>query len=243
MAYFAFCFYLIYGPVDPDFLPERIPAARLFALLQRETGLPVRRAAPELDSVLVRYHETPRTGSASVIILVLRAQGLYVHRVRGRDGEEELFAGTTPRPPADRSRRFFVKVYAPRFLDPEKLLARFREEEAGEKVVAILEARTGKILLKAEKEESLAEALRVLGSLDKPPERGRTYHVFRCEGILVRELHKELLRKLSRELRNRSVFIPYTKANSLLVASGTRDWEKIREKLFQINPEGEVVGE
>ena len=196
-----------------------------------------------MDSVLVKYHETPETRTPSVIVLVLRAQGIYVQRVRGRDGKEELFAGTTPGRPPDQARRLFVKVYSPRFLRPEKLLERFKGEKTHQDVIAILERRTGKILLRAEKEKPLAEALRRLGALDKPPERERTYHVFRCEGILVRELHRELLQQLPRELRRRSVFIPYPKANSLLVASGTRDWEKIREKLFQINPDGKVAGE
>jgi hypothetical protein len=242
MVYFALCFYLIHGPVPPDRRPLEVPAERIFAMLEQASGRAVRRTEPGLDLVRVRFREPGGTVTAPVLSLVLRAHGIYVHAVVTRDGEEEFFASRSEKPPSpERAKRLHVEIYAPRYVVPEKLLAVVRKTRTGERVEIVLEPRTGKLILRGEEAELVAKALELVRSLDRPRERARAAHLFRASGMFVKDAHAELLRRLPRAVRRRIVMVPYHKANTLVVACGSDDWEVVLKLLRAINPEGEVV--
>ena len=238
MLYFSFCFYLIHGPVPPEHLPPRVPAERLFGILETVTGLPVAGDGAGLDTIPVVFHEEERNRSEAVIKLVLRAHEIYVHDVPTENGTVGLVASRSRKPPRRPARPLAVKVYAPRHVVPEKLVEALAATPEGAAVTIILEPRTGKILLKAPEAEPVKRALEAARTLDAPSPRGRTYHLYRCDGMFVRDAHAELLRRLPRAVRARLVLVPYTKVNTLVIACGTDDWQTVFALLRKINPQG-----
>ena len=99
MTYLALCLYLLRGPVPPEWLPDVLTAECLFDLLERRTGIPVTRAEPDLDQVMITFRDKGDL-SESVVKLVLRAHGVYVHQRIKRDGSHELVASRSrKRPP------------------------------------------------------------------------------------------------------------------------------------------------
>ncbi len=240
MLYFALCFHLMHGPVPPACLPEKVPAERLFAMLQRFSGLPVRRTEPELDTARITFKDRDVNRTEAVVTLVLRAHGIYVHKVVTPDGSFELLATRSARRPPPEQRRLYVKVYAPRYVMPERLIEALKETRTGKQVEIILEPRTGKLLFRGEEEEPVITALALVQKLDKQRDRRRAYHSYRCIGAIVREVNRELLQRLPRGVRARVVVVPYPKTNTLLVASGTEDWKVVLTLLRKIDPDGEV---
>ena len=239
MTYFAFCLYLMRGPVAPEQLPETITAEYLFCALERSSGLSVTRADPELDRVMVTFRDK-REFSASLTKLVLRAHGIYVHLRVLRDGSQEYFASRSKTRPPKEGKRLYVRVFSPRHVQPEELVTRLKESAGPEGPAIVLEPRTGKIVLKAEEQKLVTDALTFLRKEDRASAPLLGAHLFRCDGIFVQDAHRELLRLLSPEVRRRVVIVPYKRGNTLIISCGTDDWKIVLEALRTVNPKGEV---
>ena len=242
MAYVAFCLALLRAPLPPAFMPESIVAERFFADIESLSGKAVKRVEPAIDSLpIVCKVRDKKRQDVKFLILLLKAHGIYVHLVRKEDGTEEFFASRNPAPPPRPfTPRSFV-FYSPKHLPPEKLLEKIRESLPAE-VKAVLDPRTGKIILSGKCKEKVKEAERILKANDIKPPRKRIYHLYRCVGMFVKDAHKELLKRLPRSVRRRILILPYRKTNTLLIACGTDDWKLVLSLLREINPEGEIPG-
>ena len=240
MTYVACCLCLLYGPIPLESFPEEVAAESPFAFLERTTGKAVRRQDPTLDTTLIAFRD--KSGmSESVLIVLLRAHGVYVHRRVRLDGTVELVATRSAKPPPKEERRVIARVYSPQHVKPETLLETLSARGVAEGVSVILEPRTGKLIVTGEEVGPITAALELLRSLDRPPEPVLGVRLFRCRSKLVREAHEELVQLLPRDLRRRVVVVPYPQGNALLLSCGSRDWEAVLPMLLRVDPEGEVV--
>jgi hypothetical protein len=242
MLYFSLCFFLLHGPMPDASAPRPVPAERLLALLGAATGLHVRRDAPDLDLVPVTFQEESTALNPRMLVLVLRAHGLYVHEIETKAGDTELLVTRSKKKPVP-PLRMTVRVYAPKRKAPEDLIEALKATPEGAAVQIVLDSRTGKILLKADDALAVVKAFACLEGLDKSTGFARTYHLYRCDGMTVGDVHAAALRLLSAEARNRVVLVPYRPANTLMIGCGTDDWRAVLDVLRTVNPAGEVVEE
>lgn len=240
MLHFICMLQLLHGPLAEGAEAQAVPAARLLARVERELGLPIERADGDMDGMAVMCREDA-AATASDALLVLRAHGVYVHEATDSRGEPILKATRDPAPPPRTPPRVILGVYAPVHVQPEDLLARLEASESGGGVSARLEARTGKIVLRAPGREALAAAVDFLISLDKPFDGPSLYHAFRCRGVFVRNAEEKLLRLLSREVRGRVICVSYERINTLMVSATADDWAVIAGLLAKIDPQGEQL--
>lgn len=238
MLHFICMLQLLYGPQAEDADVQTVPAGRLLARVERESGRPIERADGDMNGMPVMCREDA-AASASEALLILRANGIYVHEIVNDRGEPVLKATRDPSPPPKVPPRITLGVYAPVHVQPEDLVARLEAADAGGGVKARIEARTGKIVLSASGAEALAAAVEFLASLDKPFEGPSRYRAFRCRGVFVRSAEEKLLRLLSREIRGRVVIVSYERINTLMVSASADDWGVIAGLLSRIDPQGE----
>ncbi len=242
MVYFALCVALLRGPVPRALLPETMVAERFFADIERLSGKEVRRVEPKLDTLLVtcRIRREDQL-TFDLLILILRAHGIYLHPVRDERGGEAFFASLSPSPPPKPVPHRSFAFYSPKHVKPEDLVSRLKDHlPPGIRI--LVDPRTGKIILSGKSEEAVRKAKEKVRSSDKPPRRERLYHLYRCVGMFVHDAYKKLLRRLPTAVRRRVVFVPYRKTNTLVVACGSKDWRTILTLLKEINPQGEVPG-
>lgn len=160
---------------------------------------------------------------------------LCIALVRGELPPELVFAGVSAAP------RVVARVYTPVRIKPETLAAQLGLTAEGADVGVLVDARTGKIVIRAATPKRAEAAVRKLAALEAAYPRAPRYRVFKCEGTFAHDAHEELLKRMPRDLRSRVVVMVYKEVNMLLVACGTDDWEDVHRILKQVNPAGEVL--
>ncbi len=236
MLYFIVVLSLVRGPViDSDHVLV-LPAARLFALYERSAGCMVKRETPDLDYVPVRFREQRSTLNPDLIENVLQAHGLYLHQSGQSAGAPVVIASRKHVLKTDNTDEKCVEVYRPNYVSSADLVRAVNKAQGTESVTYHPGPFQQRIVVKASDRAALKDAVKRLEEIDRPRKRDPLYHSYYCRTMFVSDVHRELIRLLSRAVRDRVRIVAFRPRNTLLVACGSDDWETIRGCLESIDP-------
>lgn len=230
--------------------PGLYPAAVLCGALQAVDGLPTVAANAGLGSTPVRIYAPIEVSERTHAILkiALRVSGL--HRIVYDDVRGNAFAYLTrdPRKRPVNELGFGVEIWRVTHLEIE-IAARILNETAAQReaelpkdavrTVFVADARTGRLIVRFGREETLAQCRDLLRTVDVPRKDKKDQPSLRHWDPRYRaaeELAQELERRWKRDGSGAELFLVVSEATgTLLLRLAEKDWERVQALLEEID--------